>query len=197
MVQNDAERGESVSLSVMNFYKMQRYADLHEVFRHSPRLWAFGYDFDNMKARCWYESQMPLIHVDEDIFSVYESTIASIIKISEIVANNVKISIKKSMGDNIKGDLSFIDTRFWTETEPEFYILLDKLNKILKKGLDTLNLKREWLETLSKYSEILFDSYSQSNQLDTSDPKNISQAHQSMQFFNSEKNTKIAHLLQT
>lgn len=55
------------------------------------------------------------------------------------------------MGDNIKGDLSFIDTRFWTETEPEFYILLDKLNKILKKGLDTLNLK----SGLKHYQNIL------------------------------------------
>jgi len=197
LVQNDAKRGESIALSVMNFYRMQHYTDLHEVFRHPPRLWAFGYDFDKAKARCWYESRMPLIHIDEEIVSVYESTIEAIIKISETVANNAKISIKKSMGDYIKGDLSFIDTRFWTGTELEFYIALDKLNKILKDGSDTLKLKREWLKTVSNYAEILFDSYSQSNQLDTSDPKRIAQAYQSMKFFNSEKNKKIADLLQT
>jgi CRISPR system Cascade subunit CasA len=142
LVQNDAKRGESVALSVENFNKMQRYTDLHEVFRHPPRLWAFGYDFDNMKARCWYESQMPLIHVDEKIVSIYESTIEAIIKIAETVANNAKISIKKSMGDDIKGDLSFIDTRFWTETEPKFYIALDKLNKIQKRRFGHFRFKK-------------------------------------------------------
>ena len=180
-----------MALSVMNFKEIQRnYTDLHEVFRHPPRLWAFGYDFDKMKARCWYENQMPLIHVDEEIVSIYESTIASIIKISEIVANNVKICIKKSMGDNIKGDLSFVDTRFWTETEPDFYIALEKLSKLLKEGLDTLDFKREWLKTLSYCAGSLFDSYSQSNQLDISDPKRIAQAHQSMLFFSILKNIK-------
>ncbi|OWC08998.1 type I-E CRISPR-associated protein Cse1/CasA, partial [Escherichia coli] len=24
-------------------------------------LWGFGYDFDNMKARCWYEHHFPLL----------------------------------------------------------------------------------------------------------------------------------------
>lgn len=197
VVQNDIERGELVALSVSNFKEMRRdYADLHEVFMHLPRLWAFGYDFDNMKARCWYESEMPLIHVEDSIISIYESTIASIIKIAEIVAYNAKISIKKSMGDETKGDLSFIETRFWTETESDFYITLDKLYKTLKEGLDPLDLKKEWLKTLSYCAEKLFDSYSQSNQLDTSDPKRIAQAHQSMLFFNSEKNKKIADLLQ-
>lgn len=31
------------------------------------RLWAFGYDMDNMKARCWYESTMPLLYVDATV----------------------------------------------------------------------------------------------------------------------------------
>lgn len=198
LVQNDTERGELIALCVMNFKEVQRkYTDLHEVFRHPPRLWAFGYDFDNMKARCWYENQMPLIHVEDEIVGIYESTIASLIKIAEIVANNVRLCIKQSMGSNIKGDLSFIDTRFWTETESDFYLLLDKLNKTLKEDSDTLYIKRGWLKTLSEMAETLFDSYSQSNQLDISDPKRIAQAHQSMLFFNSEKYKKIADLLNT
>jgi CRISPR system Cascade subunit CasA len=40
------------------------------VVREDGRLWAFGYDMENMKARCWYESTMPLIHAEDDLAPV-------------------------------------------------------------------------------------------------------------------------------
>ena len=34
--------------------------------RLSYRLWCFGYDMDNMKARCWYDHIFPFFHLMKD-----------------------------------------------------------------------------------------------------------------------------------
>jgi CRISPR system Cascade subunit CasA len=59
------------------------------------RLWAFGFDTDNMKARCWYDSKMPLITVEYEDVSEYENIIAALIKAANIICGNIKIAIKQ------------------------------------------------------------------------------------------------------
>ncbi|MBU2537759.1 MAG: type I-E CRISPR-associated protein Cse1/CasA [Proteobacteria bacterium] len=59
------------------------------------RCWAFGYDTENMKARCWYDAKMPLITVSDELIAKYEDTIASLIKASIIICGNIKIAIKR------------------------------------------------------------------------------------------------------
>jgi CRISPR system Cascade subunit CasA len=61
------------------------------------RLWAFGYDFvpGQSKARCWYDSKIPLITVEHEHISDYENKIATLIKAANIICGNLKIAIKK------------------------------------------------------------------------------------------------------
>jgi len=59
------------------------------------RLWAFGYDMDKMKARCWYESKMPLLTVDPGRADAYEGIIARLINAAKLVAVNTKIAVKR------------------------------------------------------------------------------------------------------
>ncbi|MCG7848683.1 MAG: type I-E CRISPR-associated protein Cse1/CasA, partial [ANME-2 cluster archaeon] len=171
--------------------------------KQSPQLWAFGYDFDNMKARCWYEGKMPLINVDDDIRKNYESVIERLIKTSELVASNVRKYVKEAMfrrpGD-IKGDFSFIDSKFWNNTEPEFYTTLEKLRISLSDGADiyadaVVGIKFQWLNTLFRTGEQLFDEYSQSNQIDVADPKRIALAHRKLRMYNQKNNKKIIEIL--
>lgn len=200
LVQNDTERGNEPALVVHTFMEghQLKYRDLHDVLKYAPRLWAFGYDFDNMKARCWYEGQMPLVQVEDSIRNDYESLASALIKTSEQVARNVTRYIKEAMFKrpaDIKGDFSFIETRFWHDTEPDFYIMLNKLHKALVNHEDTTEIKRQWLKILAKTGEILFDSYSQSNQIEAGDPKRIALARRNMRLFNSENSKKIRELL--
>ena len=171
--------------------------------KQSLQLWAFGYDFDNMKARCWYEGKMPLINVDDDIRENYESIIERLIKTSELVAKNVRKYVKEAMfrrpGD-VKGDFSFIDNRFWNGTEPEFYAILEKLRISLSEGADigaddVVGIKLQWLDTLFQTGEQLFDEYSQSNQMDVADPKRIALAHRNLRKFNQKNNKQIIKIL--
>lgn len=200
LVQNDVERGNQPAIVVHTFWENRqfKFKDLHEILQHAPRLWAFGYDFDNMKARCWYEGQMPLIQVEEKVRSKYENLASAFIQTSEQVSNNVRRYIKEAMfkrpGD-IKGDFSFIEIRFWADTETDFYVALNKLHKALVENEDTIEIKRSWLRVLAKTGVALFDSYSQSNQIEVGDPKRIAVARRNMHRFNSENNKKIRELL--
>ncbi|MBF0555451.1 MAG: type I-E CRISPR-associated protein Cse1/CasA [Nitrospirae bacterium] len=61
------------------------------------RLWAFGYDMDSMKARCWYDSVMPLISVKPDSIKNYEDETANLISTADIICGNTKIAIKRAI----------------------------------------------------------------------------------------------------
>ncbi len=59
------------------------------------RLWAFGYDMENMKPRCWYETKFPLIMVRQEYVSDYEDALASLVKAANMICGNLKVAIKR------------------------------------------------------------------------------------------------------
>lgn len=200
LVQNYVKNGGEPATVVHTFRTRQ--SELEN--KNSPQLWAFGYDFDKGKVRCWYEGKMPLISVDDSIRVNYESAIEQLIKTSELVVGTVRKYIKEAMfrrpGD-VKGDFSFIDNRFWNNTEPEFYNSLENLRIALLEGGNAsdadavIDIKLKWLKTLFKTGERLFDEYSQSNQIEVADPKRIALAHKNLQKYNQKKNKLIVKIL--
>lgn len=76
---------------------------VHDFIQHRQkegwqfRLLAFGYDMKNMNARCWYESQMPLLFVDPSLRSAYEDVVAGMIKTAVIVGENLRIALKNAI----------------------------------------------------------------------------------------------------
>lgn len=68
------------------------------------RLWAFGYDMKSMKAQCWYEAKIPLLHVDVAIRASFEDCVAGMIKAASLVAENLRIAIKNSLHGTPKFD---------------------------------------------------------------------------------------------
>jgi CRISPR system Cascade subunit CasA len=78
------------------------------------RVWAFGYDFvpGQNKARCWYDSTMPLHYVDASIKNEYEHCVANMVKAAVLVGGNLRIALKNSMHgkpkiDSITGKISW------------------------------------------------------------------------------------------
>jgi CRISPR system Cascade subunit CasA len=198
LVQNDPERGHHPSLALEKFISKQLdLVKLDNVFQHSPQLWTFGYDFDNMKVRCWYESIMPLFNVPDQVRSSYESVVSQLVKTAEIIGYNTRSCIKQALfkDNSIKGDMSFIDSRFWHDTEPEFYRVLNKIIPELESTSDITDLKIQWVRALSKVSEKLFDEYSQSMQLSVVDPEKVAIARRDLRRYNSEGGKKMRETL--
>lgn len=141
---------------------------------------------------------MPLIHVSADIKPEYEINVSRLIKTANLVAFNVRTCIRKALfkpNATVAGDLSFIDSQFWQDTEPSFYQTLDELKVALQTKQDIQDLKLRWLSILSKKGETLFDRYSQSNLISVADPKRIALARRDFKIFSSPQNKKIIELL--
>jgi len=160
------------------------------------RLWAFGYDMDNMKDRCWYESTMPLLNVGNPVRKEYEEKVGDMVRAAKEIATNTRSAIKKAWfrrpGDT-KGDTTFVDNSFWQETESDFYSILNNFTIAIEAGNDTQPAALQWLSVLCRQSLKLFDNYVWEGSIENGDPKRVVIARKELERYNRGK--KIKELL--
>jgi CRISPR system Cascade subunit CasA len=157
------------------------------------RLWAFGYDMDKMKARCWYESTMPLLYVDSAIRGEFEQYAAGMVKAAAEIANNARNAVKKAWfrrPSDVKGETTFLDVSFWHNTEPAFYTALDGIRNALESKMDSMVTHQVWHKTLCEHALKLFDNYAWEGPIEDADPKRVVIARKELEFFNRGKKVK-------
>ena len=93
------------------------------------RLWAFGYDMDNMKARCWYESSLPLYGLGEceskAALQAVSGAVTTWLGGAQQAVFFLRSAVKDAwFGGDARGDFSAIDAEFWQRTEAAFYLSL-------------------------------------------------------------------------
>jgi len=127
LVLQEPELGDQ-SATVVRFF--------HEERRHligegeSGSLWCFGFDMDNMKARCWYDSRFPIFNLDKDQTKNLIDWAGELIRSAREVVGMLRRAVKSAWfrrPEDAKGSMSIIDAQFWQATETDFYRLLDKL----------------------------------------------------------------------
>ena len=159
------------------------------------RLWVFGYDMDNMKPRCWYETTFPL-------YGLAEANRATQTQIQNLVANRIEASeqaifylrqaVKQAWfgGSDLRGDLSFVDKAFWDSTEPDFYQQLNDLMKQARTetGIDmddanfVIALGETWHKVLIQSATKLFDvDIVGAGSISQQDPRRIAEAYNGLQ----------------
>ncbi|MBE9571219.1 MAG: type I-E CRISPR-associated protein Cse1/CasA, partial [Proteobacteria bacterium] len=152
--------------------------------RSDLRLWAFGYDMDSMKARCWYDSTMPLVLVDFAIRKYFEFYTAALVNSAKYVSRQTRTQIKRAFfkpRTDVKGDLSFVESRFWQETEGDFFDYLSKLRDALNRSDDVVPILKGWHKRLASMAETIFNDVSQTGAFDAADPKRIALAWRDLQ----------------
>ena len=80
------------SAKVVRAYMEER---VHSLLGEAPaRLWCFGYDMDNMKARCWYEHEMPLFKLDatqrDNLLQWVKELVAAATDVSGLLRSQLK-----------------------------------------------------------------------------------------------------------
>ncbi len=196
LVINDPEGGSVVARNVTQFARHNRPGRVRELFAPNggkPRLWAFGYDMDNKKPRCYYQGTMPIVSVDGDWQAEFEELAAGMIRATEEMARNVRWCIKVALFDNpadAKGDLSVISARFYQATEEDFYRLLDGA-AVTCDNEEAAAIRREWYNLLGKTADQLFDDYSQINEIDEIDARRAVNARRLLRNPFSKSNKKI------
>lgn len=151
------------------------------------RLWAFGYDMDNMKARCWYESTFPLYGLAErntEGRKLVQSEVAKWIDAADYAAFLLRSAVRSAWfgeGTEAKGDWGFIDAAFWSRTEAAFYRLLSKLVELARDGDDDSSLtpwRERWRNELIDVAVKLFDAeLVGAAPIERQNPRRVAEAH--------------------
>ncbi len=148
------------------------------------RLWVFGYDMKEKKARCWHDAIMPLLVCPPEIREDFAFRAKALVKAAELAAYETRAQLKKALfkrGGDAKGGLSFITGRYWQETEPGFYALLRRVRKALGDRADVTATLEDWHKTLVDTARRIFDDVSQTGAFDAADPKRIALAWRDLQ----------------
>jgi CRISPR system Cascade subunit CasA len=149
------------------------------VARRGARIWACGYDMDNMKARCWHESQLPVYPLPPKESISIRDRVECLIAAASEAAQNLRTCVKAAWfrrPKEVKGDMSFLDNAFWQETEGPFY---DGLSRLVGDVADTKQVgavARDWERTIRRKAEDLFDRWALAEQEDGLDMKRIVKA---------------------
>lgn len=86
-------------------------------------------------------------------------------------------------------------SRFWQDTEADFYTTLKHVRDALAEKLDLASIKLRWLARLAKEAESIFDELAQATMSGAADPKRIVLALREMRYANSESNVSVRKLL--
>ncbi len=161
------------------------------------RIWAFGYDMDNMKPRCWYESILPLYHVHNGIRERFENRTEALIRAAEEVAKLLKRVIKESWFRSAKdapGDPRYLVDSFYQNTEADFYACLPRLIDRIPQG-EERSVLADWHGILQRAALALFDEWVASGDFAFGDPGRVARARNKLQkSLNGKKLQKILSL---
>ncbi|HET8552558.1 MAG TPA: type I-E CRISPR-associated protein Cse1/CasA [Gammaproteobacteria bacterium] len=141
------------------------------------RLWSFGYDMANMKARCWYEAVMPLYLLPANRQQAFIADVDCMVAAGNKVAQTLRMCIRDAWfdaGSEVRGDMSFIPEMFYERTESDFYRLLQSLAGEDPAGVE---LRLRWLKVIQKAALAIFDAQAASDSFSYGNPKRVAVAH--------------------
>ncbi|AMC33239.1 type I-E CRISPR-associated protein Cse1/CasA [Janthinobacterium sp. B9-8] len=123
-----------------------------------PRLWCFGFEMDNMKAKCWYDTALPLFDIagDERQFG---NVVSALLDVATEAAKQLSEQVKQARNASAREPMIELD--FWQQSEAGFYALLDILAAMPDLSDEELlaPLYCKWLLTLKKLCERLFEQW--------------------------------------
>lgn len=151
------------------------------------RLWAFGYDMDNMKARCWYESTLPVYGLgdcDNDARSSVRAEVGRWLAAAELAGSYLRGAVKDAwFSADARGEFGHVDASFWAATEPGFYKQLQALIDALAANADhpALPAREAWHAVLTRTALRLFDGhFVGSGAVERQNPRRAALAHRQL-----------------
>ena len=157
MVYTQEKKGLIAASVVENYHDSLFSKEIESEFDY-PFLYCFGYDMDNMKAKCWYSKRFPLITVRKDKKEVFLLCVNNMIKFVEECSFHCRTSIKNVLSKyDKKPDYTFVNKSFLLSSEEAFFTALEQLkNKNLEEIGVVLN---TWSYNVKKIVLSTFDSY--------------------------------------
>ena len=144
------------------------------------RLWAFGYDMDNMKARAWVEGLQPLFlpNSEESQLALQQEAevrVLAAVQAQQALRQAVRHGLSRRPKD-LKGEFVEAEIRFWQETEAPFFRQIGELVEALPSEVEEQPLRSEWLRFLQAKAEEIFHQITQIGWFQAVNPRQIVEA---------------------
>lgn len=147
--------------------------------RPAARLWCFGYAMSNMKALCWYESQLPVHAVAPEVIRPFAASVKQLLDAADVMAKvlhkQVRVAWFKRPAD--AGAEPAVAQSFWQDTETAFYAALNKLAAHdFDSSAPLARIYAEWLR--QTYAQVLglFDHWVLRGPVEDLDMRRVTQA---------------------
>lgn len=196
LVLDDAENSGALPATVVHDYlygkvpanrQARREGEAFEPLLRHARLWAFGYDMDNMKPRGWYGVEMPLVAVPSEQQEVLRSWVQDVTELARQVTWMLRNQVKSawfSRPADAKGDMSPIDNQFYEATQAGFFHALFGMQRALLDG-ENIHMPKEiaegWYRVLQREALRLFDAQALTGPMAELDMKRITGARRNLQ----------------
>jgi len=151
------------------------------------RLWAFGYDMDNMKARCWYDATLPMYSLadcDRDARLQLQAEVGRWLDAASLAGSYLRGAVKDAwFSADARGEFSHVDATFWAATEPAFYRQLQALIEAARDTREyaTLPAREAWHRVLTATALRLFEhTFVGAGPIERQNPRRIAQAHRQL-----------------
>jgi len=158
LVLQDPDLGDQAA-TVVRFFNEERSHVIGE--GQASSLWCFGFDMDNMKARCWYDSRFPIFNLNKDQTKNLIDWAGELIRSAREVVGMLRRAVKSAWfrrPEDAKGSMSMIDVQFWEATETDFYLLLDKLSLLPgETRMAPADVYDAWFKVLQKHVFQIFE----------------------------------------
>jgi len=124
----------------------------------------FGYDMDNMKARCWYGTEMPLVVLPEALQESFRTAVQQFTDLTRAVIRQTRREIQSAWFErpgDAKGDTSYLEAQLYENTEAAFFQALDSLKAALIEQGENADLSGPadaWFRALRAASLALFEN---------------------------------------
>ena len=146
---------------------------------YTAQIWVAGFDTDKGKTRNWYESSIPFFPLDPQEAKEVTQFIGYLISQAQEISGSLRFAVKSAWfgsPKDAKGDMGFLDTAFWQNTESAFYSILDRLVNNLYNDELRNNLVDNWGLILKKETESIFDANALAQQEDGLNMKRVVKA---------------------
>jgi CRISPR system Cascade subunit CasA len=169
----DAKEGQRVRARCLATFEQRAGAELEPKVVKQSQLLVAGYAMDNMKPLDFAESLLPLIITkDTRVNEATRDLARNWVGAADTVASQLVTSVKIALfGENAKADrdstrLDAVKSRFWADTEDEFYVQLRTAADTFERSAATLADTKDdlnqaagakWLASLNRCALIIFD----------------------------------------
>lgn len=128
----------------------------------AAKLWISGYDMDNAKARCWYDTTLPLFSIAPEhrarVTDLANKLTAAASSCSSTLTRYVREAALSKVS-KAKPDLNFIGETLLERTEHKFFELLQRFIESDDPENEVIDLKDRWRTHLCGQAIAIFDTH--------------------------------------